>query len=117
MHTEIENLRQIVKHKEEEKDEVKRRLVVELDAAKIRCNNEIETQNRLMQNKYEHLLDEITRLNSLVERMQKEKSDLLRRIEQEVLLNKQLKEQNEYLVNRDSNIENISWYFIIKAII
>ena len=77
LNTEIKNLNTKLKFEQAQRDELKRKYEVEISAAKIRYDNELQKQNRLMQTKNTSLMQEITRLNESIKKLQEEKNTLL----------------------------------------
>lgn len=80
LNTEIKNLNTKLKFEQNQRDELKRRYELELNAAKIRYDNELQKQNRLMKSKNQELENEINRLNESIKRLQEEKNALLQKM-------------------------------------
>ena len=59
MQLEIENYKTRIKYEETKKEELKKRYLNELNSTKIRYENELNRQNRLMKNKYDELVNDI----------------------------------------------------------
>lgn len=100
LQNQIENYKNKLKFEEEQKEELRSKYETELNAAKIRYDNELEKQNMLMNNKYDTLRDEINQLNLLVNTLQQEKSDLINLIQREVTLRKEINEHKEAINRR-----------------
>ena len=65
---------------EQTKEDLKSSCEKEINAAKIRFDNELGKQNGLMQSKNDELVNEIKKLNDVIRIFQEEKNDLLKRI-------------------------------------
>lgn len=102
--TEIENYKQRIKHLEDEKDDLKNRYLTEINAAKIRFENELEKQNKLMQKKYDDLVGELNKLNDILKKLQKEKYELTTKLEQI--------ENNR----KKSELDNTERFFLLNSI-
>ena len=98
LNTEIKNLNQKLKHEEEQRNELHRRYGLELNAAKIRYENELNKQNNLMQSKNENLAGEVNRLNDMISRLQSEKIELMTKIQTEIALNQALTKRTTHPV-------------------
>lgn len=85
-----ENFKIKTRFEENEREEMKRKYALEINAAKIRYENELTKQNSLMQAKYDSLHKEIFRLSDMVVRLQKERVDLISQIQNERNINRQL---------------------------
>ena len=77
---EIEQLKTRLRQEEEKKDEARLSCSMEINAAKIRFENEMITQNSLMQNKNDELVDEIKRLNDIIRSLHDEKTEMLKKL-------------------------------------
>ena len=111
MKTEIENYKQRIKHLENEKDELKNRYLTEINAAKIRYDNELEKQNKLMQKKYDDLVMELNKLNDILKKLQKEKTELTIKLEQFEKDRKKCELHNNERFILMNKIENTSIFF------
>lgn len=94
--TQAENFRIRAKHEEAQREELKKKYQNELNAAKIRYENELSKQNGLMQAKYDNLTREICGLNQIVNKLKGEKKDLICQIQYEKELNKELIRKLEF---------------------
>lgn len=70
-----------------ERDELMRTHQIELNAVKIRFENELGKQNAFMQRKYDSLNREIHRLNELIARLERDKKELVEQVKYERELN------------------------------
>lgn len=104
LNNQIEVYRNKLRTEEIEKEEIKARYITELNAAKIRYENELEKQNKLMNLKYDNLTSETNQLNLLVNSLQQEKNDLVALIEREVALRKEINEHREAISRRSVDI-------------
>lgn len=77
LNTEIKNLNTKLKFEQAQRDELKRRYDCELGAAKIRYDNELSKQNRIMLSKNQTLEQEINRLNESIKKLLEEKINLM----------------------------------------
>lgn len=77
LNTEIKNLNTKLKFEQAQRDELKRRYDCELGAAKIRYENELSKQNRIMLSKNQTLEQEINRLNESIKKLLEDKINLL----------------------------------------
>lgn len=100
MKKEIENYKVQLKFEENQREELKNKYTNELNAAKIRYENELNKQNQIMQTKYDDLNKEITRLNKIIKSLQLEKSELIHRIQKEREINRELIEQKESFIHK-----------------
>ena len=107
----IERFKIKLKQEQDEKEEIKNLHEIELNAAKIRYENELENQNRLMNAKYDALLNETSQLNSLVSSLKREKNDLLSLIQREVTLRKEINEHKEAINNRIVHNQKYAYAF------
>jgi chromosome segregation ATPase len=89
--TEINNLNNKLKFEQAQRDELKRRYETEISSVKIRYDNELEKQNKLMQIKNDNLVKEINKLNESIRKLQEEKSALLMKMKSDVLESAELK--------------------------
>lgn len=77
LQSEISSLKLKLKQEEATKEEIRANFDQEIDSAKLRFETELNTQNSLMQSKYEDLLKENENLNKLVNQLQNDKYDLI----------------------------------------
>lgn len=77
LNTEIKNLNTKLRFEQAQRDELKQQYDVEVSAAKIRYDNELQKQNGIMQEKNQSLMTEISRLNESIKNLQEEKLALL----------------------------------------
>ena len=99
MNNQIENYKSKLRLEENQNQELKQRHETELNAAKIRYENELEKQNKLMNIKYDNLMSESNDLHLLVHSLEKEKKDLLSLIQREVKLRQEI-DQHKQAINR-----------------
>lgn len=71
---------------------------IELNAAKIRYDNELAKQNGLMQLKYDGLSRELHRLNDALNRLEREKKELSEQVRYERELNRKLMARRNDLI-------------------
>jgi len=95
MKKELENLKIRIEMEQNQKEELKNRYMVEFNAVKVRFENEINKQNKLMQNKYDDLVKEIKRLNDVIKQLKQEKDELKSQIQREKELSRHIVEQKE----------------------
>ena len=88
--SELENLKLKLEFEMNEKEQLRKKYDAELNAAKIRCDNEIQRQNQIMQEKYEGFVVEINKLNKELRELKEERNSLLNLIEREKSLNRDL---------------------------
>ena len=94
--SELENLKLKFEFEMNEKDQLRKRYEAELNAAKIRCENEIQRQNQIMQEKYEGFVVEINKLNKDLRELKNERNSLMNFIEKEKMINKELEAKLNY---------------------
>ncbi len=114
LNQQIERFKIKLRQEQDEKEEMRNRYEIELNAAKIRYENELEKQNKLMNIKYDALFNETSQLNSLVNSLQKEKSDLLGLIQREVALRKEINEHKEAINKRVVNNQKYAYIYLIN---
>ena len=73
---------------EERVDEFRVGHINEIEAAKIRYENELSAQNNFMQSKYDDLVREIENLNQIIKQIQAEKNELVTQIKKEKTKNR-----------------------------
>jgi hypothetical protein len=95
MKKELENLKVRIEMEQNQKEELKNRYMIEFNAVKVRFENEINKQNKLMQNKYDDLIKEIKRLNDVIKQLKLEKDELKVQIQREKEISRQIVEQKE----------------------
>lgn len=102
---EIEHLRQRLKMEHNQKEELKHKFKTEFNAVKVRFENEITKQNKLMQEKYEELNNEIRRLNDVIRQLKCEKVELKQVVEKRNMFVTESFEQNSsYLSKNDDSV-------------
>ncbi len=106
LQTEISNLNTKLKFEQEQRDELKRRHEIEINSVKIRYDNELEKQNKLMQLKNDKMAKEIEKLNESIKKLQDEKIALLMKLKSDVLENTELKSTSS------TSKVNSSFYFV-----
>ena len=84
LNTQIKNLNNKLKFEESQRDELKKRYDVEINAAKIRYENELQKQSSLMQHKNAELMAEINRLNESIKKLQNERNSLLAKLKSDI---------------------------------
>lgn len=84
LNSQIKNLNNKLKFEESQRDELKKRHDVEINAAKIRYDNELQKQSNLMQEKNDELIAEIDRLNESIKKLQSERNSLLARLKSDI---------------------------------
>ena len=103
MQLEIENYKTRIKYEETKKEELKKRYLTELNSTKIRYENELDRQNKLMRKKYDELVNEIKRLVDIIRKLQLEKKELMNKIEYEKEINKQINERKGILLQNKAD--------------
>ena len=103
MQLEIENYKTRIKYEETKKEELKKRYLTELNSTKIRYENELDRQNKLMRKKYDELVNEIKRLVDIIRKLQLEKKELMNKIEYEKEINKQINETKGILLQNKAD--------------
>lgn len=88
--SELDNLKLKFDFEMNEKDQLRKRYEAELNATKIRCENEIQRQNQIMQDKYDGFVSEINKLNKELRDLKDERNSLLNLIEKEKSINRDL---------------------------
>ncbi len=88
--SELDNLKLKFEFEWNEKEQLRKRYEAELNAAKIRCENEIQKQNQIMQEKYEGFVAEINKLNKDLRELKSERNCLMNLIEKEKTINREL---------------------------
>ncbi|CAF0920998.1 unnamed protein product [Brachionus calyciflorus] len=99
LQSEINGLRLKLKDEECRNEELKLKYLNELNSARLRFENELSTQNNLMQTKYQDLVKEIENLNSIIKQLQSENLDLVAQLKREKNKNKSHESQKSTIVS------------------
>jgi hypothetical protein len=77
--SQVKTLKDKLKQEEEHNEQMKVRLETELNAAKVRFENELNKQNNLMQSKYDNFVREINKLHDNIRELKAQKDELFYR--------------------------------------